>query len=455
MKTIVEGAAKNILNLLECALDLAQATTERRTQHENFCTLEKLLSNSTNIKIAKNLKQDTIEKSIYHKASKACKEGRKDERLKFWSIYLDSISQFVHGKDYEEVYEKVDPISTDPEQQISNSNSALRQKAEIKMRINTVSANTRTFDLSNYWYNKSTVNALRLVGAADEYYLKEVVHINFDSTQYSLPNEMNKEYDRCLAIISEESKKRGSQFFDGPCVRLINIWESSIDASEEKHLHVTLGPINWFSFSVVDQLIHEETLAGTYNSFVEKYANLDAIRRNNFKNNVLPNIIETVTTIVTNDGYLIYASRNAVSTVAGMYSATVSENIHRGKDVDVYNGSIPDPFKTVIRGIKEELSPSISENLGSDNVRLLGLCYNLDELHPTFLFLVEAPYSIEDFFSICRNKPGRDFKESVYHISKIEALSDNWDEIFSSGKWYASGKASILRSLEFLKYKHN
>lgn len=104
MKSFVEGSAQNILDLLSQALDLAEATTGRKTQHENFCTLHDLLSKSNNIKIAKDLKQDTIEKSIYHKASKACKEKRESEGLRFWSIYLNSISQLVHSKDFEEVY---------------------------------------------------------------------------------------------------------------------------------------------------------------------------------------------------------------------------------------------------------------------------------------------------------------------------------------------------------------
>jgi hypothetical protein len=180
--------------------------------------------------------------------------------------------------------------------------------------------------------------------------------------------------------------------------------------------------------------------------------NLEAVQRGDFRGVGLPNIIETVTTVITADEQLLYSERKAVSTVPDMFSATVSENIHREKDDNALAPGTPDPFRTVLRGIEEELSPKLAQVLAKRDVVLLGICFNCEELHPTLLFLAKIPVDLETLLGTCRQWPGKDFAEGVYRSLPADSEDPQWSIVLASGNWYASGKAGVIRTLEFLAY---
>jgi hypothetical protein len=121
---------------------------------------------------------------------------------------------------------------------------------------------------ASYFVDKQRANAIRLVGAADEWFSEEFVHIRYDPTPYSMPAAIAADYQVRLARISEAARDHGAQFFDGPCARLIRVIASSQDASERKHLDVHLGPIGWHDFSVADDLIHEAQRRGEHRKLV-------------------------------------------------------------------------------------------------------------------------------------------------------------------------------------------
>lgn len=155
---------------------------------------------------------------------------------------------------------------------------------------------------------------------------------------------------------------------------------------------------------------------------------------------------------MTKEGLLLHAQRKSVSSDSGLWSCSVAENIHPQKDASPADPRVPDPYRTVVRGIAEELSPEISSRVTLDDVVLLGVCFNLDSMHPSMLFLARVPLSLKEILANCRDTPGKDFMEGVQHWLPGDAESSEWPARLSEEGWVAGGKAAVIRALEFLRY---
>lgn len=187
-----------------------------------------------------------------------------------------------------------------------------------------------------------------------------------------------------------------------------------------------------------------------------RYLDLDNIARNGALETVqLSNIVPTATTLLTVDGYAIYTKRSdRVSTGQREFTSAVAENIHRHKDIfdiDKSHDDLPIPFRTVLRGIKEEISPQLTKSVNPDAIFLLGICFDLKLFVPALLFLVVLPVTLADFWELCRNYKGIDF-----HEGDLEAVRPLPDEpglvdILSSSSWIPSGQASLIRTVQFLQ----
>jgi len=93
--------------------------------------------------------------------------------------------------------------------------------------------------------------------------------------------------------------------------------------------------------------------------------------------------------------------------------------------------------------------------LADESVLLLGVCFNLEELHPSFLFLATLPVNLEEVLRTCREAPGKDFKEGKQHWLPIDSAERIWSSLFSDNSWVAEGAASVIRALEFLSYQRS
>lgn len=290
--------------------------------------------------------------------------------------------------------------------------------------------------------------AIRLVGAGDESFPPECVHLEMVNTPYVLPRELQHRREKILRRLTREAREQGSLFFDGPCVRLIDYRASPVDSSEQKHLELQLGPMTWYDYSVANQEL------GQNGAEVLQFVDLNEVAHDGIIRNVqLTNILTTYATVTTNDGHLLYSRRSGrVASHRRLLISAISENIHPVKDGVVTSGAVdevPAPFRTVHRGLKEELSPDIAAAVPLEAITLLGLCFHFQAFHPGLLFLVTLPLSLDEVLRCCREHPGVDFMEG--QLCSTLASREGADAVLADPGWFPAGKACLIRCLEFLE----
>ncbi|MGL4498921.1 MAG: hypothetical protein ACRCU2_07645, partial [Planktothrix sp.] len=226
------------------------------------------------------------------------------------------------------------------------------------------------------------------------------------------------------------------------------------EKTERKHLEMELGPVNWYDYSVCRWAVTENSIDPN------DYIDLDAVADlYDISSNQFPSILCTATTIITKDGFALYSQRSSkVSDKSQTLTSCIAENIHQ--DFDFSSGKdcvaeLPVPFKTVIRGVEEEISPGIADYLKTNNhaIFLLGLDFNIELFHPNLLFMITLPLDCEEVYEQCRQRPGRDFLEGQLKSISICPINNNdsLKDLLLNTNWISSGKASLIRSLEFLR----
>ncbi len=305
-----------------------------------------------------------------------------------------------------------------------------------------------------FHYASASAASIRLVGAHDESFPAERVRTYPVDNRYELPNDFLATRAEVLGRLSAEAKKSGQMFFDGTAARLVDYTASPTDASEDKHLFLRLGPVSWHDYSVVkwnlDFIKRSQEM-----SRLAAYIDLDKVALAGvIRESKLANMLCTATTIVTEDEYVTYSRRSArVSTAAAMMTCSVAENIHFEKDgvtTAPLPGALPLPFNTVARGVEEELSPAVAETLRAapQLINLLGLDFDLEGFHPDLLFLVRWPGSLADLQQHIASSPGRDFVEGS--LAAVPLRRPDVEHLLLQPGWVPAGKASVIRSLEFL-----
>jgi hypothetical protein len=309
---------------------------------------------------------------------------------------------------------------------------------------------------SNWLYHlgPNFASAIRIVGAADEIFPPEAVHVIPDTTPYKIPVHFQLDRDKIISSLEEEAKREGTMFYDGPHTRLIDFRATPVEETEQKHLELKLGPIGWYDYAVVNWEVGKMLGRRTINE-VLSYVDLNEIAISGIIRNVkLSNILDTAITLVTSEGLAAYSQRSG-RVFGGKYEYTscVAENIHQVKDRSLESqvaDELPAPFRTVLRGIREELSPSLGEFIQSRSIFLLGLSFDLQAFHPDLLYMVMLPLSFEDVIEMCRQNPGKDFIEGQIKAVPAVKSSDHLNLLLSESNWTPGGKASLIRAIEFL-----
>lgn len=308
-----------------------------------------------------------------------------------------------------------------------------------------------------FHWGKNFATSIRLFGADDEFFPPQVVHIiPHPDVRYELPGKLLLNRDEIISRLIEESRQRGTMFYDGPNTRLLDYHLSPVDQTEQKHIYLHLGPVGWYDYSVcrwaLDQAVKRRTT-----DEIQEYLDLDKIADSQIvRNNKLSNILCTATTLITSDRFILYSRRGQrVSSIPGRLTSSVAENIH-----PVFDGSLqatpddgfPAPFKTVLRGIEEEISPKIARRVRKHRTSmfLLGLDFDLLNFQPDLLFVVFLPFCYEEVQEVCRQHPGKDFIEGHTQAVSISQNHDDLNELLSEPNWIPGGKASLIRALEFL-----
>jgi hypothetical protein len=165
---------------------------------------------------------------------------------------------------------------------------------------------------------------------------------------------------------------------------------------------------------------------------------------------MLSNLLTTYLTATTADGFLVYSERSGrVSSHRHLLISAVSENLHPEKD-GVFG---PQPanslFLAAARGIGEELSPRLVPESPSTDIYLLGLDFHMHGFHPGLLFYLPLSATREEVERACRESPGKDFQEGRLLFLRVGNPADI-DLALSQSHWFSAGKASVIRTLEFL-----
>lgn len=299
-------------------------------------------------------------------------------------------------------------------------------------------------------YERSGLRALcvRLVGAAEEEFTRGDLHCRYTDRSYQLPSEFRAERERIIEELKREAEESKSPFYDGPCVRLEAFHAELRDSAERKHLTLDLAPIGWHDYSVGDFFV-QRMLAGKTIARLGDFINLANLSHGEIRGSRLSSILCTITTMFTSDGYILVARRGTWLSVRREYfSASVDENVHREKDM--IGGSL-DLFNTVLRGIDEEVTPSLRPLLSPAAPRLLGIGFGLDEFHPTLLFSIFLPQSCSEVVALARSNPGKDFPEGRLLPMRVEPAWAEVERALKAQPWEEAGKASVIRAMEFVE----
>ena len=132
-----------------------------------------------------------------------------------------------------------------------------------------------------------------------------------------------------------------------------------------------------------------------------------------------------------------------------MFSCTVTKNIDQIKDQSLtpFQGTLAAPFRTVLRGIDEEISPKLVQGLDPTSILLLGLSFNLRSFHPDMLFCLAVPHCRDD---VLKMAPGTAFVEREILDAPASGDDAKFDDVLSLDNWLPGGKACLIRTIEFI-----
>ena len=309
-----------------------------------------------------------------------------------------------------------------------------------------------------YAFRGTSVPALRLIGAAEEWFSSQEITVKTENVPYVLPEIIQLHRASILAMLIEEARLNGRLLFDGLAVRLRDYRvEVPNAATERKHIELTLGPLGYHDYAVA-RYVSDAALRDKGSYRLSDFLNLkDIAAGSKVTHSSLSNIVDTATTLITSDGQLIYTQRSQV--VHGRdtwYTSSVAEGISGTLD-KVFSKDVkrilPVPFETVLRGLEEEISPQIKDMVthqGFQSMICLGMSFDLEGFHPDLLFLIPLSMTFREVQQLCQEYPGKDFFEGKMIGSDIDQGTDEVLATLRRRQWTPGGAASVIRSLEFL-----
>jgi TIR domain len=303
-----------------------------------------------------------------------------------------------------------------------------------------------------YSYGGTTATAVRLIGAAGEAFSDIDMQTAVDKSDFERPEELLSTWAHVLAAIKRRCNERGVPYHNSLHTRLVDYRVKVQPNSEHKQLELTLGPLWWEDYAVPNW----GTEGMTYDEILRFVDPLHVARTGKVNDSRLHNILDTATTLVTIDGYVLYTKRGQrVAVGEGKLTSCIAENINAELDRSLEPtppGEAPSPFRAALRGMGEEVSPLILNEFRKGNSRLLclGLSYDLQSFHPDALFLGALSITFEQVLAKCKEAPGKDFFEGRIDGFHLEGPYVGND--FARGNWTGGGKASLLRALEFIQH---
>lgn len=280
------------------------------------------------------------------------------------------------------------------------------------------------------------------------------------------------------------NKEKKIDFFDGPMVYLTSLRDPTYEghnvALEDPKLVLQLAPTSWYQYAGCNSFFREKSRNISAEEYIEITGIEKIIQERNFDKNQLPSILDMAITIITIDGYILYGKRGRDITLPNRLTSIVAENINRflddtklesstqlinplatwndekSKDKEYQPTGVPHPFAAAIRGIKEELSPSLLcdpriQPTVRSALKITGVSFDLDSCHPDLLFCLPISLSLSEIKILCDQNPGEHKKKEVIMLAtKADWHDPATQEVLKDPLWIPGGHASVVRTLALL-----
>jgi hypothetical protein len=332
-----------------------------------------------------------------------------------------------------------------------------------------------------YYYPGGWASAVRLWGADADYVTLHRMTVTYSHTELVVPPEISAQRDAIIQRRRRDAEENGSIFFNGPNTRLIdwraNASEAAGVAREKTCIELRLGPVGWYDYEYLNDAFRGELNQAGLERVYEYYLKAsDMLRDGSVRGSKLSNILDNAVVLVTIDGFVGYQERSGrVATVPGRLTSAVAENTNRYLD-DVDSSSLrpiheeadsedthetpgndyvpmgtPHPFFAAMRGIGAEISPRLRARIGNLHLKLLGLSFDLEALHPDALYAAFIDLSHRQALEWRRRWPGKEHIEGTLRFTPATFDSDETLELLADQRWIPAGKAALVRTIELLE----
>lgn len=310
--------------------------------------------------------------------------------------------------------------------------------------------------------------AIKLLGSGSACWSKDEVVVEYDHIPFQIDEGAREAAEQYV----QQVRAKDRNAFNGPAARLLHFSNEIVDVNREiRHVKLRLGPVDWFQYLGLNARYRDEKVQ-EHNAQLPKLIGLDSLLASKIDSSLrfVTSILGTASTMVSRDGFLFFSIRPA-SGVERPATATssIAENISRYLDDGFKENpsrrinklvppkelppeaegyvpkGTPNPFATVQRGIQEEISACIVP----ESIKMTGICYDLESLHPDLLFLVPVNLTAREIEASFEGLRGVDDFE-IDGLKKVKWTFRNDQTLISIHHlpWISSGKASLIRALQ-------
>ena len=275
-------------------------------------------------------------------------------------------------------------------------------------------------------------------------------------------------------------------------IRVIHDIMPSRDGTEIRRQILELGPVSWLEYSVLNTFLDYKLRNGK--TIREAFACLDKLYDNgsDFRWCSLSNIMPVAMIPVTTDGYgLLQRRSSAVSTEPGAYTSGVAENIHRFLDeapsgnlyqrrvplLELYDEyrtkrllmesltakgvddkyqpeGVPSPFLTAKRGLFEEISKELYDQVPDSSYKFLNVAFGLKVFVPNLVGVIELgkpKVEVEELVDACLDKSER--RGAIQYVM-LDEKDGRTEELLlprNRSNWTAGGLAALISAIRWYK----
>ncbi len=294
---------------------------------------------------------------------------------------------------------------------------------------------------------------------------RQDVSATFSNGKYEVPDYLIKEIASRIDSIERHSKEEGFEFFDDRIARLDD-WHFN-DVAGMFILH--FSETSYHYFAAMNLRLNEPVINIITKSYYHREGKQPTLsellkeRPKDLRNSKLPNplsanmsVILTSSPSKSENGSNL-KSKLILSKLSKSYTLEAQGNLSCliGGTISIKEGDIdpagyPDPFKTVIREAKEELSLDLEDF--NSNIIFYGLGRNLSNLKPELYGEVQLSGITEKEFNQAWNN-AKDKAESEELIFE-DITSSHIEAMIKENYWNPVGRIATIASLKHRYYKN-